>query len=154
MTASAAALLPAKPQRRRGNRALRRFLRHRSAVVAGLVVLAFVFIALLAPFLAPYDPIKTNFLAIRKPPSAVYWLGTDEAGRDVLSRVLHGGRESMAAAAAVIVAALLIGLVVGATAGWCRGAVDEALMRLTDLFFAFPPLCPLKVRVGENSPSL
>jgi peptide/nickel transport system permease protein len=75
-----------------------------------------------------------------KPPSPAFPFGTDEVGRDILSRVLFGGRESILAAFAVIVAALLLGVMVGAVAGWSGGQVDEALMRLTDLFFAFPPL--------------
>jgi peptide/nickel transport system permease protein len=92
-------------------------------------------------------------LALR-PPSAVHWFGTDEAGRDILSRVLHGGRESIAAALAVIAAALAIGVVVGALAGWCRGTVDELLMRATDLFFAFPPLVLAMAITAALGPSL
>jgi peptide/nickel transport system permease protein len=93
-----------------------------------------------APLLSSHDPNRMNIARALRPPSAVNWLGTDEAGRDVLSRVLHGGRESIVAALAVITAAILIGLLVGAAAGWWRGLADEVLMRATDLFFAFPPL--------------
>ena len=93
-----------------------------------------------APALSRHDPNRMNIALALRPPSAVHWFGTDEAGRDILSRVLHGGRESITAALVVIAAALVIGIVVGALAGWWRGTVDEVLMRATDLFFAFPPL--------------
>jgi peptide/nickel transport system permease protein len=107
-----------------------------------------------APALAPHDPNRLDFGQALRPPSAVHWFGTDEAGRDVLSRVLHGGRESIAAAVAVIAAALGLGILVGATAGWTRGLVDEALMRLTDLFFAFPPLVLAMAIAAALGPSL
>jgi peptide/nickel transport system permease protein len=107
-----------------------------------------------APLLARHDPNRMNIALALRPPSAAHWFGTDEAGRDVLSRVLHGGRESIAAALAVIAAALAIGVVVGALAGWRRGAVDEALMRATDLFFAFPPLVLAMAITAALGPSL
>ena len=107
-----------------------------------------------APALSRHDPNRMNIALALKPPSATYWLGTDEAGRDVLSRVLHGGRESITAALAVIAAAIGIGVVVGATAGWCRGAVDEVLMRVTDLFFAFPPLVLAMAIAAALGPTL
>lgn len=107
-----------------------------------------------APALSRHDPNRMNIAMALRPPSAAHWLGTDEAGRDVLSRVLHGGRESIAAALAVIAAALLIGVLVGATAGWRRGAIDEALMRATDLFFAFPPLVLAMAIAAALGPSL
>jgi peptide/nickel transport system permease protein len=89
-----------------------------------------------------------------KPPSVAYWFGTDEVGRDLLSRVLYGGRESIVAALAVIVAAVLIGTVVGAASGWIGGRVDELLMRITDLFFAFPPLILAMAIAAALGPSL
>ena len=107
-----------------------------------------------APALSRHDPNRMNIALALKPPSATYWLGTDEAGRDVLSRVLHGGRESITAALAVIAAAIGLGVVVGATAGWCRGAVDEVLMRVTDLFFAFPPLVLAMAIAAALGPTL
>jgi peptide/nickel transport system permease protein len=130
-------------------------LRRRPALLLwGGATALIVALVMAAPLLSRHDPNRMRIGDALKGPSATYWLGTDEAGRDVLSRVLHGGRESMAAAAAVIVAALLIGLVVGATAGWCRGAVDEVLMRLTDLFFAFPPLVLAMAIAAALGPSL
>jgi len=107
-----------------------------------------------APALAPRDPNRLDLGAALRPPSAAHWFGTDEAGRDVLSRVLHGGRESIAAALAVIAAALAFGILVGAGAGWARGALDEALMRVTDLFFSFPPLVLAMAISAALGPSL
>jgi peptide/nickel transport system permease protein len=118
---------------------------------ATLLILALV---AAAPALSHHDPNRMNIGLALRPPSAVHWFGTDEAGRDILSRVLHGGRESIAAALAVIAAALAIGVVVGALAGWCRGTVDELLMRATDLFFAFPPLVLAMAITAALGPSL
>jgi peptide/nickel transport system permease protein len=107
-----------------------------------------------APALAPHDPNRLDLGRALAPPSSANWLGTDEAGRDVLSRVLYGGRESLAAALAVIAAALGLGILVGATAGWVEGALDDALMRVTDLFFAFPPLVLAMAITAALGPSL
>ena len=107
-----------------------------------------------APALAPRDPNRLDLGRALRPPSAGHWFGTDEAGRDVLSRVLHGGRESIAAALAVIGAALALGILIGASAGWARGLLDEALMRATDLFFAFPPLVLAMAISAALGPSL
>lgn len=73
------------------NRVLKKFLANKSAVIGAVVVGIFVLIALLAPWLAPFDPVKANFLAVRKPPSELFWFGTDELGRDILSRIVWGG---------------------------------------------------------------
>ena len=138
MTAGAAAAPAATPQPRRGNRALRRFLRRRSAVVAAVVVLGFVLIALLAPLLAPYDPIKPNFLAIRKPPSAVNWLGTDEVGRDLLSRLIWGARASLLAGVIPVCIALGFSIPLGLLAGYAGRWIDALIMRMTDAMLAIP----------------
>jgi peptide/nickel transport system permease protein len=107
-----------------------------------------------APVLARHDPDRLNMAQALKAPSAAFPFGTDEVGRDILSRVLFGGRESILAAFAVITAALLLGVAVGAVAGWSGGRVDEALMRLTDLFFAFPPLVLAMAISSALGPSL
>ena len=75
--------------------AFRRLMRRKGAVVGLCVVSIFVLIAILAPWLAPYDPIATNFLQVRKPPSAEHWMGTDEIGRDLMSRLIYGARASL-----------------------------------------------------------
>src|SRR5260221_4228879 len=98
--------------------------------------LIFVLVAA-APLLAPHDPNRLKMAQTLKPPSAAYPFGTDEVGRDLLSRVLFGGRESIVAALVVIAAAVSLGIVVGATSSWFGGRIDEVLMRITDLFLRF-----------------
>ena len=129
-------------------------LRHPALWGWGLATALILAVVAAAPVLSRHDPNRMNIALALSRPSRVYWLGTDEAGRDVLSRVLHGGRESITAALAVIAAAIVIGVLVGATAGWFRGAIDEALMRVTDLFFAFPPLVLAMAIAAALGPSL
>jgi peptide/nickel transport system permease protein len=116
-------------------------------------LLIFVLVAA-APIVAPRDPNRLNMAQSLKPPSAAYPFGTDEVGRDLLSRVLYGGRESILAALIVIACAVVLGIIVGATSGWTGGRVDEVLMRLTDLFFAFPPLILAMAIAAALGPSL
>jgi peptide/nickel transport system permease protein len=143
---------PAAPVRRGG---FGRLVRRYPALFGwGLATALVVLIVMAAPALSPHDPNRLNMADSLKPPSMTYPFGTDEAGRDVLSRVLHGGRESIAAALAVIVAAILIGILVGATAGWLGRGPDELLMRATELFFAFPPLVLAMAISAALGPSL
>jgi peptide/nickel transport system permease protein len=121
-------------------RAWRRLVRRRSAVVGLCVILAFVALALLAPEIAPYDPLKTNFLAVRKPPTAVYWFGTDELGRDVLSRVIWGTRASLLAGLVSVSIALALGVPSGLLAGYAGGWVDALISRISDAMLACPSL--------------
>jgi peptide/nickel transport system permease protein len=116
-------------------------------------LLIFVLVAS-APLVAPRDPNRLNMGQTLKPPSAAFPFGTDEVGRDLLSRVLFGGRESIVAALVVIVAAVFLGTLVGATSGWSGGHIDEVLMRITDLFFAFPPLILAMAIAAALGPSL
>ncbi|HEX8967377.1 MAG TPA: ABC transporter permease [Chloroflexota bacterium] len=120
----------------------------------GAATMLIVVLVAAAPLVAPHDPNRLNMGQSLKPPSAAYPFGTDEVGRDLLSRVLYGGRESIVAALAVIVAAVVLGIVIGATSGWLGGRIDEALMRLTDLFFAFPPLILAMAIAAALGPSL
>ncbi|HMM41985.1 MAG TPA: ABC transporter permease [Thermomicrobiales bacterium] len=119
---------------------IRRFLRHRLAV-AGLVVLALLVLsALLAPVIAPYDPDALSTTERLQGPSSRHWLGTDDVGRDIFSRVLYGGRISLLIGVAATAVSLLIGTVVGAIAGYFGGFVDNLLMRVVDVFLSFPSL--------------
>jgi ABC-type dipeptide/oligopeptide/nickel transport system permease subunit len=106
--------------------------------VGVLVVLAFVILALGAPWIAPSDPIQTSWSHIRRPPSWAYPFGTDELGRDTLSRVVWGARVSMQAGVLSILFAIAVGVPTGLVAGYYRGAIDQALMRLTDAWLSFP----------------
>jgi peptide/nickel transport system permease protein len=119
-------------------RAFKRFMRHRLAVFGLVVVLAFVLIALLAPLIAPYDPLQTSWTRIRKPPSMAHWFGTDENGRDVLSRVIWGARASLMAGVISVMGALLIGVPLGVLAGLIGGWVDALISRVADAMLSVP----------------
>ena len=109
--------------------------------IIGVVIIAIVLLNLvLAPFLVPYNPIKTDISNRMKPPSQAHWFGTDSVGRDVLSRVLTGSTYSLAAAAGVVFISVLLGSLVGLVAGYPGKRFGEYLMRITDIFLAFPTL--------------
>jgi peptide/nickel transport system permease protein len=120
---------------------LRRFLSHSALNVVGLFLVALVLLcAVVGEAAAPYPPNKTDLPHRFQPPSAEHWMGTDNFGRDIFSRVLSGARTSLQVALIVLSASVLVGFLVGAAAGLAGGMVDELLMRLTDLFLAFPAL--------------
>jgi peptide/nickel transport system permease protein len=96
--------------------------------------------AVLAPWVSPYDPTATSFDAIWLPPSPAHWLGTDQLGRDLLSRVIFGARPTLLGSIALLAIATAIGVLIGITAAWHRGWVDALLARTTDVMFAFPGL--------------
>jgi ABC-type dipeptide/oligopeptide/nickel transport system permease subunit len=102
------------------------------------LVLLFVLGALLAPALSPQDPIATNWALVRKAPSAAHWLGTDELGRDVLSRVIWGARSSLLAGVCAVLIAMAAGVPLGLASGYYRGVADSVIMRLTDAWLSFP----------------
>jgi peptide/nickel transport system permease protein len=133
---------------------LRRLLHRPSAAIALVVIVAFVVIAILAPFLAPYDPIATNFGAVRKAPSAAHWFGTDEIGRDVLSRVIFGARASLEAGVLSVLISLAIGVPMGLLAGYAGGKVDMLISRLTDALLACPFLILAIALAAFLGPSL
>lgn len=104
------------------------------------IILLFALLSLLAPLIAPYDPSLQNLGNRLARPSAVHWFGTDELGRDILSRILFGGRVTLGMVVSVVAVVAPIGLAVGCVAGYMGGVVDSALMRITDVFLAFPRL--------------
>ena len=115
----------------------RRFRRHPGAL-AGSLVLGLLVMAILLAFLLPYDPVKSNLGSRFLPPSASHPMGTDALGRDLLTRVLYGGRISLSVGVIVVVITLSIGVTVGALAGYFGGWVDNILMRITDAALALP----------------
>jgi peptide/nickel transport system permease protein len=124
--------------------ARQRLLRSPSAV-AGLILIAiFVLVAVFAPLLAPYEPGEQNRSIIRPGvypgPSAEHWLGVDQLGRDILSRIIYGARTSLAIGVASLLFGTIIGLLIGATAGALGGRVDTVLMRFMDMMLAIPSL--------------
>ncbi|MGV1756616.1 nickel transporter permease [Rhizobium sp. A22-96] len=104
------------------------------------IILLFILLALFAPWLATHDPAAQDLANRLAKPSAAHWLGTDELGRDIYSRLLFGGRVTLGMVIAVVVLVAPIGLAIGCIAGYFGGVVDTALMRLTDIFLAFPRL--------------
>ena len=134
--------------------ALRRFARRRAALLGVAIMLSFIVLALGASWIAPLDPIATNWGAIRKAPSAAYWFGTDEIGRDVLSRVIWGTRASLLAGVVSVSISLLLGVPIGLAAGFIGGAVDTVISRITDAFLACPFLILAIAMAAFLGPSL
>lgn len=122
--------------------ALRRLVsRERPATLAALAVVAvFAAVALLAPVIAPYDPLAQSYLRINAYPSAEHWLGTDKFGRDVFSRLLHGARTSLIFGLVSPAIAAVVGTALGVAAGYFGGVVDRVISRLIDTLLAFPEL--------------
>lgn len=120
--------------------AIRRLYRNKMAVAGGMVALIMIAAALLAPLIAPYDPVKQDYNFVLSPPSPEHPMGTDGLGRDVLSRLIFGARTSITVGVFTQVVVLAVGLAIGATAGLAGGRTDNLLMRFTDVMYAFPEL--------------
>ena len=123
-------------------------------VAATLVIVALAICAVFAPLLAPYDPLAQALASRLEPPSPDHWLGTDQLGRDIASRLLYGARISLVIGVVVVTLAGVFGTFVGLIAGYAGGLVDEALMRVTEVFLAFPPLILAMAIAGALGPSL
>ena len=119
---------------------MKAFLRHRLLAFATLFVAAQGLLAVFAAWVSPYDPLQQNVLARLKGPSADHWLGTDQFGRDVLSRIIHGCQASLAVSVGAVLAALVLGGTLGLFAAYYRGWTDRLVMRAMDVLFAFPVL--------------
>ena len=136
--APAAGTVLGEPAMSRRDRALRRSPVRSPLAVTGFAIIAvWVLVAVFAPLVAPSDPLAQNF-ALLDPPSHAHWMGTDELGRDVASRVAYGARITLPLSVLLVVCSMLIGSIIGAVAGFFGGWVDGLLMRLADLVFAFP----------------
>lgn len=130
------------------------FARNRLAMLGLGIVLLLVLMAALAPVLAPYDPYTQDLANRLMPPSAAHWLGTDAFGRDILSRILYGSRLTLMIVALVAVTAPVAGLLIGTVAGYLGGWVDTVLMRVTDVFLAFPKLILALAFVSALGPGI
>jgi len=117
---------------------VRKFLANKGAVIGLAVLVVFILAALLAPWIAPHDPLKANFLAVRKAPSLVYWLGTDELGRDLFSRLLWGARSSLVAGGVSVAIAMVIGVPLGLLAGYFGGKLDAVISRIMEALLSCP----------------
>ncbi len=122
------------------NQTWKRLRQQRLAMVGGAILVVLLGVALLAPLLAPYDPLEQDLYARLQPPSMAHPLGTDDFGRDILSRMIYGSRISLRIGAASITAALLVGTLLGLWAGYWGGWADTLIMRCMDLLLAFPSI--------------
>ncbi|MFS2036824.1 ABC transporter permease [Polaromonas sp. CT11-55] len=147
---SAAVPREATPARR----ALRRLMRRRGAMLGLAIVVIFVVLALFAPWIAPHDPIATSWSAVRKPPSMQYLFGTDEIGRDVLSRVVWGARASLLAGLVSVSISMALGVPIGLLAAYVGGWTDSLISRFTDAMLAVPFLILAIALAAFLGPSL
>lgn len=119
---------------------LQRFLRNRAAAVGATIVCIMIVLALAAPMLAPYDPLRQDLITNLRGPSRAHWFGTDNLGRDVLSRIMYGGRITIPIALLGVLIAIIVGIPLGLLSGYYTGVIDTIIMRLTDILLAFPSL--------------
>ena len=127
------------------------------SLIGGLVALAIVLIALAAPWIAPRDPLKTNFLRMNKPPDAQAWFGTDQVGRDTLSRVIHGARTSLFVAFSAVLLGTTVGSLWGVACGYLGGRFDLVSQRVMEVLQAFPDLIlamAISMAIGTGLPAV
>jgi peptide/nickel transport system permease protein len=151
--ASAAASQTTVPPRRK-RRGLVKFMRNRAAVFGAALVLLIVFMAVFAPWLSHYDPVQASFMTVRQAPSAAHWFGTDELGRDVLSRLLWGARASLLAGVVSVCIAVVIGVPLGLLAGYFGKLVDGVISRIADALLSIPFLILAIALAAFLGPSL
>ncbi len=130
------------------------FVRRPIALVSLVVLIVMVILAIGAPLFGRYDPVASVLTDFEQPPSAKHWLGTDSAGRDVWSRLIWGGRNSLFIGICAVSIATLIGTLIGAVSGFYRGILDGLLMRITDGFLAFPSIVLILMLASVLGPSI
>jgi peptide/nickel transport system permease protein len=130
------------------------FARHRLAVAGLVVIVLLALAAIFAPAVATHDPYTVDLLAAGQPPSGEHWLGTDEVGRDVFSRLVYGSRVSLSVGLVAVTIYTAIGMVLGAISGYFGGLVDGSIQRLTDTVMCFPPLIIIIAAVSITGPSI
>ena len=133
---------------------IRRFCRHRLALASLIILVLLAVMAIFAPLLAPDPPNAVNISLYQQAPSAAHWLGTDQAGRDVLSRLIFGARVSLTVAVTSAISAGLIGMILGLLGGFLGGWVDSVVMRLTEIILSFPALVVIILIVAIIGPSV
>ncbi len=151
---AAAALRDADAARRARRAAVQRYLRHPGFMIGAVVLAALLLIAILAPFIAPHSPTRTNMSMILTAPSAQYPLGTDQFGRCVLSRLIWGARVSLQVGFAVVAISLVLGTLIGALAGYIGGLVERVIVVLIDIVLAFPGFLLALALVAAQGSSL
>jgi peptide/nickel transport system permease protein len=149
-----AGVIDAPAEESPARRAWHRLARRKSAMLGLAIVVLLILIAVLAPLLAPFDPTQQAYAYVRKPPSWRNWLGTDESGRDILSRVMFGARASLMAGVVSVAIALGLGVPVGVLAGYRGGWADALISRITDALLACPFLILAIALAAFLGPSL
>ncbi len=137
-----------------GYRTLRALLRNPLTVVGLVIILALLLTAAFAPWIAPYDPLQGELTARLLPPSAAHWMGTDELGRDIFSRVVYGARITLFIVLLVAIISAPLGLVIGAISGYFGGVADRIMMGLTDIFLSMPRLILALAFVAALGPGI
>ncbi|MDL2402852.1 ABC transporter permease [Rhizobium mayense] len=144
----------AAPAKRTPNRAWRKLKANKGALLGLAIILFFAALAILAPVLPLADPVATSWSAIRKAPSAAHWLGTDDIGRDILSRMIWGARASLMAGIFSVAIAVAIGVPFGLISGYYGGWIDQIVSRITEAFLAMPFLITAIALAAFLGPSL
>lgn len=142
------------PATRQESRAWKKMKRNKSALAGLIIVVFFAVLAIAAPILPIADPVATSWSAIRKAPSAAHWLGTDDLGRDILSRMIYGARASLMAGVVSVMIAVVIGVPFGLISGYFGGWVDMVISRITEALLAMPFLIMAIALAAFLGPSL
>jgi peptide/nickel transport system permease protein len=129
-------------------KAWKRFKRNPTVIFGSTIVLGIILMAFLAPFVSPYNPKEVHYAEVYAPPSSKYLLGTDELGRDVLSRIIYGSRASLQVGIVSVTILTIIGVIIGAISGFAGGYIDNILMRITEIVMTIPSLFLLIVMVS------
>ncbi|WP_105420064.1 ABC transporter permease [Neorhizobium sp. T25_27] len=148
-----AEIVTTKPAASEGAKFFRRFLKRKTVALGLIVIVVFVLLAVFAPWIAPYSPSKLSIVNRLKPPSEIYWFGTDEFGRDIFSRTIFAGRLSLLVGAAVVSLSAIIGVTLGLLAGFFQ-KLDTPIARLIDAMMAFPDILLAIALVAALGPSL
>lgn len=133
---------------------LARLLANRLALIGGIIVLVLVIVAIIGPWIAPHDPIEMTLAKQFMPPSREHWMGTDDFGRDILSRLIHGSRQSLMVGIVSISIGAVVGMAIGLVSGFFGGKIDMASQRVIDIMLAFPDLLLALAIVAVLGPSL
>ena len=135
-------------------RAFHRFLAHKLALAGFIILVVMSLLAVTQPLVSPFDPEKPHLFKVNKPPDTVNWLGTDQVGRDVFSRILQGARVSLSVGLVAVSIYVIIGFIIGSIAGIVGGYVDDALMRFTDFVMTFPTFILIIILAGITGPNI
>ena len=135
-------------------RAIRRFLSHKLALTGCIVLTIMALLAAGQPIVAPFNPEKPHLFKVNRRPDSVNWLGTDQVGRDVFSRILQGARVSLSVGIVAVSLYVVIGFIIGSIAGLAGGYVDDALMRFTDFVMTFPTFILIIILAGITGPNI